>query len=204
MGGWSHLRGMRRTPEELSGEDLSGRLPPKPSETLFTACKVGLIGGFLIIPATCISIALALFLTPSKSEEEQTREVAFFQIISDEAFYALVLFFVSLPIIWGLAFLATHILFLRKMHQSISSSTFSVANFACLAFFVSVLLGTGELLIFNSIIMGAKEPVIVSGFEFIHAAMMVSLYLLTGFVITVIGLAIWMIWRRLRSGGRAS
>ena len=91
------------------------------------------------------------------------------------------------PIIWGFAFLATHILHLRQMPDLVQRSFLRVTVFTWLAFSVSIL--------FTLLVMTLLGLV--------HLAPFLADLIVDGYVITAAGLVVWMCWRRLISDGTA-
>ena len=166
--------------------------PQKRFKTLEMACKVGLIGGALTIPAAIISLFVGFTILTMQMKESALVSFSdiFKVIVAPDPFggmLALVLAVAVFPLIWGPAFLTTCILCLRNIHKSVSHSPAKVAGFACLTFLISILLALFVLGPFGFFGPTAADFIPLMG-----------LPMLAGFGIAAIGLAVWAIRQRRR------
>ena len=166
MSGWSHLEDFA-----LHFEDIPVRTTPRSGETTAIACIVGLIGSALMILTVFVGILLSLI---------------FYTILLDRV-DTLALAMHLGPIIWGCAFLATHILHLRQMPDLVQRSCLRVTVFTCLAFCVSILF----TLLFMTLI------------GLVHLVPFLAGLMVDGYAITAVGLVVWMYWRRPIGDGTA-
>ena len=158
MTSWSYLEDFDHHFEDVP---VPVRTMPQPGEMTAIACIVGLIGSALMI------------LT------------AFVGLLLSSVFYTMVLGWVNTltlamylgPTIWGLAFLATHILHLRQMPDLVQRSLLRVTVFTRLAFCVSILF----TVLFLTLI------------GLVHLVPFLADLMVTGYAITAVGLVVWMI-----------
>ena len=159
MTGWSHLEDF-----DHHFEDIPVRTTPRPGETTAIACIVGLIGSALML----LTAFAGLFLS-----------AVYYTMLLDRVDTIALAMYLG-PIIWGLAFLATHIMHLRQMPDLVQHSFLRVTVFTCLAFCVSILF----TVLFLTLI------------GLVHLVPFLADLMVTGYAITAVGLVVWMIWRR--------
>lgn len=141
--------------------------PPTPFELVATACVVGLRGAVLAPVIAILMLALFSSSILNLGDVERDRN-----------------FIIVTMVLWGLAFMRTHMVFLRHMHVSVRRSPFRVTVFACLAFCVPAFT-----------VLAIVEPDDVAAF--IVACMA------PGLGITILGLVLW-VKLRVGSDGSAS
>jgi len=166
MSGWSHLEDF-----DLHFEDIPVRTTPRSGETTAIACIVGMIGSALMILTVFVGILLSS---------------GFYTILLDRVNTLALAMYLG-PIIWGFAFLATHILHLRQMPDLVRRSLLRVSVFTCLAFCVSILF----TLLFMTLL------------GLVHLVPILADLMVNGYAITAVGLVVWMVWRRPAGDGGA-
>ena len=160
MTGWSHLEDFDHHFEDIPVH-IPVRTTPQPGETTAIACIVGLIGFALMLLTAFAGLLLSAAYHTMLMDRVDT--FAFAMYLG--------------PIIWGLAFLATHILHLRQMPDLVQRSLLRATVFTCLAFCVSILF----TVLFLTLI------------GLVHLVPFLADLMVTGYAITAVGLVVWMI-----------
>ena len=151
---------------------LLGRLSDTFARTRFEAiskaCILGMIGAGSVILAVMFALTAGTGAFASLMSSAEGHEIAM----------------QPGPTLWGLAFLAGHIGFLRGMTDPFWRTPLGLVVFAGLSFSVSLL--------FVTLVLTLAGLGIV--------AVMVAHMMTTGFCLTVIGLALWVAWQRHLAG----
>ena len=153
-------------------------------ETMTMACTVGMAGAGLVILVVMLAQIAGVAIYDASIYGVSIYDVSIYSALMDLAGNHT--FGMRLaPMLWGLAFLGMHIAHLRRVSDAFWRSAIGITVFTSLAWSISLLFTTLLLTLVGCGVL----------------AIMMAMMMVTGFSISVIGLVIWVVARKLAFKG---